>query len=422
MSLQDAPRSISTRADEVVPTVRPQPHTPITTKWENDRYDPYICESNGENGCWFPSVIEEGPPYMGVSTWPTRSKECIVPASGNPDIDDSPAILQAFSDCRQDGHIIFQDTTYYISAIMNTTGLVDVDVEIRGTLLWDTNIDYWLANSMPIGFQNQTAAWHLGGENLHVYGHGRGELNGNGQVWYDFAKGVSNIHGRPHALLITNTKNSVIEGLRFIKSQMWTMTIARSEKVLLQDIFINSTSTDPAVRSNVNTDGADTVYANNITFLRWEVINGDDSISMKQNSTNIYIANSTFYNGASLAMGSIGQYPGQIEVIENITAVDIKCVRTGYAGRIKSWVGENRGFPPNGGGGGLGWAKNITFRDFELDHVANAWLITQCTFYDGPENAGGEMTGMGVKPNCSSSKFQVSSIHSPQTEDVGAKN
>lgn len=341
--------------------------------------------------------------------WPSRSKQCIIAANGDPNGDDSPAILDAFSTCAQDGHIIFQDTAYYISKIMNTTGLRDVDIEIRGTLLWDTNIDYWLANSMPIGFQNQTAAWHLGGENLHIYGHGKGEFNGNGQVWYDFAKGVSNIHGRPHALLITNTKNAVIEGLRFIKSQMWTMTIARSEKVLLQDIFIDSTSSNPDVRSNVNTDGADTVYANNITFLRWEITNGDDSISMKQNSTNIYIANCTFYNGASLAMGSIGQYPGQIEVIENITAVDIKCVRTGYAGRIKSWVGENRGFPPNGGGGGLGWAKNITLKDFELDHVANAWLITQCTFYDGPENADAPMLDAKASPNCSSSEFQVRS-------------
>lgn len=341
---------------------------------------------------------------MGVS-FPPRSQKCIIPASGSPDIDDSPAIIKAFSHCSQDSHIIFQNTTYHISRIMNTTSLQNVSIEILGTLLWDTNITYWLANSMPIGFQNQTAAWHLGGTNLHIFGHGYGTLNGNGQVWYDFAKGVSNIHGRPHQLLITNTVNSVIEGLRFLQSQMWTMTIARSERVLLRDIYVNSTSTNPDVRSNVNTDGADTVYANNITFLRWEVINGDDSISMKQNSTNIYISNCTFYNGASLAMGSIGQYPNQIEVIENITAVDIKCIGTGYAGRIKTWVGENSGYPPNGGGGGIGWAKNITFENIELERVGTAWLITQCTFYDGPENAGGG--GTSSDPNCSSSRFQV---------------
>ena len=81
-------------------------------------------------------------------------------------------------------------------------------------------MSYWLANSLSIGFQNQTAAWHLGGERLHVYGHGVGTLDGNGQVWYDFNEGVSNRHGGPHALLTTDTIDSVIEGLRFIKSQM----------------------------------------------------------------------------------------------------------------------------------------------------------------------------------------------------------
>lgn len=83
----------------------------------------------------------------------------------------------------------------------------------------------------------------------------------------------------------------------------------------------------PALSIPVRTDFTNvrvqTVYANNITFLRWIISNGDDSISMKQNSTNIYIANCTFYKGLSFAMGSIGQYPGQINVIENVTAENI---------------------------------------------------------------------------------------------------
>jgi galacturan 1,4-alpha-galacturonidase len=165
------------------------------------------------------------------------------------------------------------------------------------------------------------------------------------------------MHGRPHAITISDTTESVIEGLRFVQSQMWTMTVARSERVLLQDIYVNSTSGPGRdFRSIVNTDGVDvggcldkligralfadarvqTVYANNITFLRWIVSNGDDSISMKQNSTNIYIANCTFYKGLSFAMGSIGQYPGQINVIENVTAENIILYDTIWGGRIKT--------------------------------------------------------------------------------------
>lgn len=96
----------------------------------------------------------------------------------------------------------------------------------------------------------------------------------------------------------------------------------------------------PALPSSINRKHTNvriqTVYANNITFLRWIVSNGDDSISMKQNSTNIYIANCTFYKGLSFAMGSIGQYPGQINVIENVTAENIILYDTIWGARIKT--------------------------------------------------------------------------------------
>ena len=36
-----------------------------------------------------------------------------------------------------------------------------------------------------------------------------------------------------------------------------------------------------------STDGANTVYADNIVFNRWSITNGDDAIAIKANSTNI---------------------------------------------------------------------------------------------------------------------------------------
>jgi polygalacturonase len=66
------------------------------------------------------------------------------------------------------------------------------------------------------------------------------------------------MHGRPHAITITDSKESVVEGLRFVQSQMWTMTVIRSERMLLQDIYVNSTSGPGRdFRSIVNTDGVD---------------------------------------------------------------------------------------------------------------------------------------------------------------------
>ncbi|PVH93906.1 glycoside hydrolase family 28 protein [Periconia macrospinosa] len=334
-------------------------------------------------------------------------------ASGAENGDDTPAILQAFKDCKEDGHILFKNTTYKVGQVMDTTGLKNVDIELLGTTEWSKDIDYWLNNSLPVGFQNQSTAWYLGGDNIHFYGHGHGTLFGNGDDWYIWNDARSNMQGRPHAISIINTTNSLVEGLRFIKSQMWTATVTRSERVELTNIYVNNSCNAEAAkipRCNVNTDGVDTIYANNITFLRWTVESGDDNIAMKQNSTNIYMANNTFVRGLGYAMGSIGQYEGQVNVIENITAVDTYFKDTSYAGRVKSWTGRSTGKPPNGGGGGLGYARNITFANFTFNYVDIPWYITQCTSYNG------------VKEGCDTSLFQIDGMHWGNTTGTVKQN
>lgn len=73
-------------------------------------------------------------------------------------------------------------------------------------------------------------------------GYDYGTLNGNGQAWYDYVDGVNNYPGRPHALTIWESKDSLFEGLRFVQSQMWTMEVMHSSNILLQDIFVNNTN------------------------------------------------------------------------------------------------------------------------------------------------------------------------------------
>jgi galacturan 1,4-alpha-galacturonidase len=156
-------------------------------------------------------------------------------------------------------------------------------------------------------------------------------------------------------LTIFKAKDSVFKQLRFVQSQMWTMTVMHSSNILLEDIYINSTSSTSS--RTPNTDGADTLYADNIIFRRWTIANGDDGISLKANTTNVLIENSTFHGGA-VALGSIGQYLGEFEIIKNITVRDIRYLGPHYPAYAKTWTGKQKGIPPNGGGGGLG----CTFR------------------------------------------------------------
>ncbi|GIZ41997.1 hypothetical protein CKM354_000527800 [Cercospora kikuchii] len=336
-------------------------------------------------------------PHHGEHSGPT----CVVKPAGQND--SAPAIIKAFEDCGHNegdarGRVVFKNETYHIKSVMKTTGLRNVDIELHGTLLWDQNIPYWLNNSLPVGYQNQSSAWSFGGENVNWQGFGYGTLDGNGQVWYDFINGTNNYPGRPHSITITGTKDSYFHGIRFVQSQMWTMTIIHSENVLLEDIYINSTDTKQAVGfdfSSLNTDGADTIYANNITFRRFTVDNGDDSISAKANSTNILIEDCDFYTGLGVAIGSIGQYEDRYETIENITARNITINHMRYGVYIKTWTGVSTGYPPNGGGGGRGYAANMTFEDFKLKNASGIFAITQCTSYNGASG------------NCETSPFNI---------------
>lgn len=159
----------------------------------------------------------------GFSQNDSSKNTCVVPYQG--DADARPAIEDAFEKCGHNptgrGTVVFLNETYNIKSFMNTTGLQNVDIDHQGTLLWDTDIQYWLGASQPVGYQNQSTAWYFGGEGVHWYGHGYGTLDGNGQAWYDFINGRSNYPKRPHQITIRNTTNSVFEGLRFVQSQMW---------------------------------------------------------------------------------------------------------------------------------------------------------------------------------------------------------
>ncbi|KAI4808905.1 pectin lyase-like protein [Aureobasidium sp. EXF-8845] len=317
--------------------------------------------------------------------------------------DSAAVIRKAFKSCGRAtagnrNRIVFQNTTYTIGSVLETTNLKNVDIELHGTLSWDnSNIQYWLNHSLPVGYQNQSTAWRFGGDGISFQGYGAGTFNGNGDVWYRYINGRSNYPGRPHQLTITDTTNSKFEGLNFLQSQMWTMTVIHSSDVLLQDIYVNNTSKTGA--PTVNTDGCDSIYANNITFRRWTVDNGDDGISPKANSTNILIEDSQFYRGSGIALGSIGQMNGQFETIENVTCRNITLHNTKNGAYIKTWTGVNKGLPPNGGGGGFGYAQNLVFENFKLINVQKAFTITQCTNFEGN------------KGDCDTSKFNIRNVY-----------
>jgi hypothetical protein len=62
----------------------------------------------------------------------------------------------------------------------------------------------------------------------------------------------------------------------------------------------------------LNTDGANTWRAHNVTYENFFFVGADDVIAFKPNSTMITIKNVTSYGTTGLSFGSIGQYPGVV--------------------------------------------------------------------------------------------------------------
>jgi hypothetical protein len=64
----------------------------------------------------------------------THAKTCKIPAQGDKSGDDSPAIVKAFTKCKRNSDIIFQNTTYYIKTALSFKDLDNVNIDIRGRL------------------------------------------------------------------------------------------------------------------------------------------------------------------------------------------------------------------------------------------------------------------------------------------------
>lgn len=71
----------------------------------------------------------------GTASKRASANVCTVPAAGDSSIDDTPAVLKAFKNCGHGGKIVFENTTYHINSVMNTTGLENCEIDLQGTLL-----------------------------------------------------------------------------------------------------------------------------------------------------------------------------------------------------------------------------------------------------------------------------------------------
>ena len=120
-----------------------------------------------------------------------------------------------------------------------------------------------------------------------------------------------------------------------------------------------------------NTDGWDTYNVNGISVTNSEVNIGDDCFSPKPNTSNIFIQNLWCNGTHGVSMGSIGQYPGVLDYIENAYVENVTMLNAQNGARLKSWAGPDVGY---------GYIRNITYKDFYVNNTDWPIVLDACYF------------------------------------------
>lgn len=104
-----------------------------------------------------------------------------------------------------------------------------------------------------------------------------------------------------------------------------------------------------------------------------------DCVAFKPNSTNVVLQNLVCNGSHGISVGSLGQYKGETDIVENLYIYNTSMSNAGDAARIKVWPGIETEFQSNlNGGGGLGRVRNVTYDLFYHDNNDRAITITQC--------------------------------------------
>ncbi|KAF9528653.1 pectin lyase fold/virulence factor [Crepidotus variabilis] len=298
-----------------------------------------------------------------ISAAQIASPSCTLSAKGS-GVDDAPSFLSSVHSPSCPTITIPSGITLNIASRLDMTGLKDKQIVLQGKIKFNPNITYWSQNAFTIPFQTQVTFWLLGGQNISLSG--GGTIDGSGQAWYD-AYANNNSLPRPIILSLYQAKDVTIENISMLNGPEWNNLVNEAQNVLYSNITISALSTSK--NSASNSDGWNTYRSDNVTIRDSTIVNGDDCVAFKPNSTNIVVKNLDCTGSHGISVGSLGQYPGTYDIVQNIYIKNIKMSKAQNGARIKAWAGPNVG---------SGIVKNITFENFVESAVDNPVVIDQC--------------------------------------------
>ncbi|CAH0050681.1 unnamed protein product [Clonostachys solani] len=312
-------------------------------------------------------------------------KYCFVPGPCKDGEDSAPRILKAFQKCNDGGTVVL-DKVYTISSPLNLTFLKHVDVVITGEVhMDDSDVYYWADNSFKFPFQNTSAIWMIGGEDVNIYGdltNDQSLIHGHGQAFWEENQTNKTVGfilklRRPLLVAIEGLHGGSMSNLRMKNPAFWFNIIANSSDVIISDMHLEAKSENDV--KIANSDGWDTYRSERIVIQDSIIDNTDDCVSFKPNSTDIVVQNLICDGSHGISIGSLGQYRNITDIVEDLHIFNISMSNASDGARIKVWPGIETDFQSDlNGGGGLGRVKNVTYDTFYHYNNDRAITITQC--------------------------------------------
>jgi polygalacturonase len=205
----------------------------------------------------------------------------------------------------------------------------------------------------------------------HVKITGGGLIDGRGQVWWDYVKGVKDAgvlgtdHPRPMLLLIDHSKHVVVEQVTVQNAGFWQIVPYYADDVVFQYMKVLAPQ-----RGAPNTDAIDPFSSSNIKLDHVFSSVGDDNVAIKSGAINspgpdapshdITITDCTFESGHGLSIGS--EVAGGVQ---NVHAERVSFKGTDQGIRVKS--NRDRGND----------ISNLSFKDITMDGVKVSILISE---------------------------------------------
>ncbi|KAI1475997.1 glycoside hydrolase family 28 protein [Daldinia eschscholtzii] len=310
-----------------------------------------------------------------------EGRYCYVKQGCNINRDDAPHVVRALHECNNGGTVVF-DKSYLIGSPLDLNFLKHIDIVITGSIAFDdSDVYYWQNNSFKYAFQNQSVFWKLGGEDVNIYGdltldEGKSVIDGKGQKYWEELQTNKALY-RPMLFAFDGMKGATMSNLRMRNPPNWFNIIANSSDIIVSNMDLRAESLNGV--KIANSDGWDTYRSDNVVIQDSFIRNTDDCVSFKPNSTNVVIQNLECIGSHGISIGSIGQYVGQTDIVENLHIYNISMTNASDFARIKVWPGVQTNFQTHlVGGGGSGYVRNVTY---DLLHSINndrAITITQC--------------------------------------------